>query len=424
MKIAILTQYYPPEIGAPQARLSELAVRFAERGHEVSVLTAMPNYPGGRIHPGYSGLWRRESNGRIKVIRTAIYPTKRLGVRRLACYFSFVVSSLLCGSFLLPRVDVLISESPPLFIGIAAYLLSRIKRARWVFNVSDLWPESAVRLGAVSQGWSLRLAYALEAFCYRKSWLVTGQSSEIMADIQSRFPGCATWRISNGVTPELFTPEARTPEARQLLGEGETIALYAGLHGFAQGLDQVLEAAALLRDLHGLRIVFLGDGPEKTRLMQAAKQRSLTNVSFLAPVPRADVPALLASADIVLAPLKSYLPGAVPSKIYEAMAVGLPVVLTGEGEAAEIVRRTHSGLVTKPGDGAQLASAIRELASNESLRRELGESGRRAALSDFNRRNILARFIDHLERNIAGARSAGNENSRLTSTSAAPRQAL
>lgn len=401
MKIAVLTQYYPPETGAPQARLSALAERLAERGHEVTVLTAMPNYPAGRIYPGYSGLWRREMSGSIRIIRTAIYPTKRLGLRRLASYFSFVLSSTVFGAGLLPRVDILLTESPPLFSGIAGYLLSRFKGARWIFNVSDLWPDSAVRLGAVKPGWTLQMASALEAFCYRNAWLVTGQSREILANIQARFPQVATWHLSNGVTPELFSPEKRSAEARRLLGGEEVIALYAGLHGIAQGLDQVLEAAGRLRDLGSVRIVLLGEGPEKARLAATAREHGLTNVSFLDAVPRDAVPALLSSADIILAPLKRYLPGAVPSKIYEAMAVGLPVVLSGEGEAAEIVNRTQCGLVVPPGDAERLASAIRNLAEHQALRRRLGAAGLHSAQSEFNRRAILDRFIDRIEMPIS-----------------------
>ena len=148
MKIAFLTQYYPPEIGAPQNRLSQLAARFAHSGHDVSVLTAMPNYPEGKTHPGYKGVLRRERLDGVSVIRTYIYPTQSAGyVRRLTNYFSFVVSSALGGMALLTRADYLFVESPPLFLGLTGFLLSRVKRMRLIFNVSDLWPESAVRLG-------------------------------------------------------------------------------------------------------------------------------------------------------------------------------------------------------------------------------------------------------------------------------------
>jgi glycosyltransferase involved in cell wall biosynthesis len=403
MRFGILTQYYPPEIGAPQARLSELAACLIRRGHEVTVLTAMPNYPAGRIHQGYSGLLRRETMAGARVIRTAIYPTRALGARRLASYGSFVASSSALGLFALPRLDLLMTESPPLFLGFAGFFLSRMKQARWIFNVSDLWPESAVRLGAVRDGLALDLAWKLEAFCYRKAWLVSGQSREILDDVTRRFPRVPVWHLSNGAQPELFSPQARSVEARQKLGGGSCIALYAGLHGIAQGLNQILRAAEMLRDVGGLRIALIGEGPEKAALVRAARERGLSNVTFLDPVPRAQMPELLASADLALVPLKEHLPGAVPSKIYEAMAAGVPVVLAAQGEAADVIRRSSCGVAVAPNDAEALAGAVRELAANEPQRRAFGEAGLKAAWGEFNRRAILDRFISHLERSLPHA---------------------
>ena len=402
MRLGILTQYYPPEIGAPQGRLSQLARRFDERGHEVFVLTAMPNYPRGQIYPGYGGLFHREERDGVSVIRTYIYPTKSVGItRRLVNYFSFVCSSLIIGAMALPTVDYLVTESPPLFLGISGYLLSRMKRARWILNVSDLWLEGAVRLGVIGEGWSLRMSRVLEAFCYRNAWLVTGQSREILEDIQRGFPNVATYHLSNGVDTNLFCPEARSPSARRELADGEArIAIYAGLHGVPQGLEQVLEAAARLQDLDNFCIVFVGDGPEKERLVKHSQSLGLSNVRFLDPYPHDAMPALLTSADIALVPLKNRLPGAVPSKLYEAMGAGLPVVLVAEGEAADIVRETRAGVVVTPGDVKSLALVLRNLAENAELRNQLGTSGRHAAVVHFDRQAIADAFIDFLEEHL------------------------
>ena len=406
MRIGILTQYYPPEMGAPQARLSHLAGQLARRGHEVTVLTALPSYPAGRIFPGYRGLRRTETRDGVRVIRCWLHPTQsvRLGAR-LASYFSFVLSSLLVGTFALPRLDYLMTESPPLFLGISGYLLSRRTGAKWIFNVSDLWPESAVALGAVSQGWGLKGALALEAFCYRKAWLVTGQSREILENIRRRFPDVRVYHLSNGVDTKLFRPELRSADARARLEDGfggaSCIAVYAGLHGIAQGLEQVLEAAARLKEDGALGIVFVGDGPAKRELVTKSRALGLTRVRFLDPIPREEMPGLVASADLALVPLKVSLPGAVPSKIYEAMGAGVPIVLAAGGEAAEIVRRAGSGIVVAPGDVDGLASAIRELSGDPERRERLGASGRRAAERDYDRIGIAGRFIDHLESAVA-----------------------
>ena len=399
MRIAIHTQYYPPEMGAPQARLSELAARFVERGHEVTILTAMPNYPHGKVYEGYGGLVRREGKDGIRIIRTAIYPTQSLGlVRRMSSYLSFVASSFLAGAVFLPRVDYLLTESPPLFLGLSGYVLSRLESARWIFNVSDLWPESAVRLGLIGEGRALRWSKRLEAFCYRKAWLVTGQSRGILDDITGRFPAVRTHHLSNGVDTDRFRPDHPVPSGREGLGtDDDCLIVYAGLHGVAQGLEQILEAAARLEVTNRYRIVFIGEGPEKKRLMARAQALGLAHVRFMDPIPRERVPGVLAASDIGIACLKETLPGAVPSKIYETMGAGRPLVLVAGGEPADIVRRHGCGIAVEPGDTGELVDVLGRLIENQSLRRELGARGREAALERFNRSKIADAFIDFLE---------------------------
>ncbi|MEJ2648328.1 MAG: glycosyltransferase family 4 protein, partial [Sedimentisphaerales bacterium] len=251
MKFIIHTQYYIPEIGAPQARLSELAEKMLAGGHEVTVITALPNYPLGQLYAGFGGIFKREVRNGVSIIRTWIYPTKSVELLpRLFNYFSFVISSLLLGILFLPRADYLITESPPLFLGISGFLLSRLKRAKWIFNVSDLWPESAVRLGVIGEGFPLTISEKLELFCYQKAWLVTGQSAEILRGVKHKCPKGNTFHLSNGVDSTLFRPELRSGDLHNELGEGvECVAIYAGLHGIAQGLNQIIEAARMLNDL-------------------------------------------------------------------------------------------------------------------------------------------------------------------------------
>lgn len=399
MHVCILTQYYPPEIGAPQARLSELANHFIENGHTVTVVTAMPNYPTGRIFPNYGGFFKTESINNIHVIMSYIYPSKSLAmIPRLWNYFSFVISSIIVGIFKLPKCDILITESPPLFLGISGYILSKIKRAKWIFNVSDLWPESAVQLGVVKKGLSLNLALALERFCYKKAWVVSGQSQEIIADIRRRFPDTNTYHHSNGVNVDMFSPLNRSILLREKLGFGDKcIAIYAGLHGVAQGLEQVLEAASELRTELDLLFVFVGDGPEKEQLIQKSKELELNNIQFLQPITREEVPALLASADIAMVPLKQCLPGAVPSKLYEAMSVGIPLVLIAGGEAGQIVQNAEAGIVVSPNDTMSLSAALRKLANDSILRRLFGENARKCVSDSYNRHSINNNFVKYLE---------------------------
>ncbi len=409
MRLGILTQYYPPEMGAPQARLSELAREFVREGHEVVVLTAMPNYPTGKIQDGYGGVFQEAEQDRVRVLRSFIYPTKKVGmVPRLTNYFSFVASSTAIGAVKFPRVDYLITESPPLFLGMAGYVLSRLKGAKWIFNVSDLWPESAVRLGLVGEGWSLEASKKLEAFCYRNAWLVTGQSKEILADIEGRFPDVDTYHLSNGVDTTRFTPALRSAEARrELYGnpaeptpKDACIAVYAGLHGIAQGLDRVLDAAGQLADVKNLSFVFIGDGPVRQKLLERAKAIRGPKVSFLGPRDRDEIPRLVASADIALVPLAMRIPGAVPSKVYEAMASGVPVLLAAEGEAADIVTQAGAGVAVPPGNADAIARALRQLTGEPKERKATGKRGRAAAIKLYNRSEIAHRFIDRLAQEV------------------------
>jgi glycosyltransferase involved in cell wall biosynthesis len=402
MNVCILTQYYPPEIGAPQARLSELATYFKENDHDVTVLTSIPNYPTGKIFSGYGRFFKTETLNNIKVIMSYIYPSISLKmIPRLWNYFSFVISSIIVGIFKLPKCDILITESPPLFLGISGYVLSKIKRAKWIFNVSDLWPESAVHLGIVKKSVSLDLAFTLERFCYNKAWLITGQSREIVNDINKRFPNIKTYHLSNGVNVELFSPMNRSDMLRNKLKFGnKCVAIYAGLHGMAQGLEQVLKAAAQLQIVPDLLFIFVGDGPEKERLMRISDELQLNNVRFLNPYSRDEMPALLASADIALVPLKKSLPGAVPSKLYEAMSVGLALLLIAEGEAEQIVLKAQAGIVTKPGDTQGLIDALHKLSSDSLLRHQFGNHARNAVELCFNRHRINSDFVKYLEEKI------------------------
>jgi glycosyltransferase involved in cell wall biosynthesis len=406
MRLAICTQYYLPEAGAPQRRLSQLAERLRRRGHEVWILTAMPNYPAGKLFPGYGGWLRRERVDGIEIIRCFIRPSQSASLLpRMTSYLSFVGSSLINGAIALPRLDCLIVESPPLFLGMSGFLLARMKKAKLVFNVSDLWPDSALQLGVIERGPGYRLAQRLESFCYKKSQIVSGQSREIIEDIHRRFPDVEVYHFSNSVDTELFRPDAGSAPLPFRRPSGcKFLVTYVGLHGLAQGLEQILDAAERMKDDGEVRFLLVGDGPEKERLVEMSGIRGLSNVHFEPPIESGVVPALLANSDIILVTLRSPLKGAVPSKLYEAMASGRPVVLAAEGEARDIVEQAGCGLVVRPGDGAALAGAVLQLAANESLRKEMGQRGRRAAETQFDRAVVTERFIDRLE-SLCAARS-------------------
>ena len=408
MKICILTQYYPPEVGAPQARLSHLAKSLVARGHLLTVLTAMPNYPKGKIFPGYGGLLKQDLHEGIKIIHCLVYPTKSASFgKRMLNYFSFVFSSALVGTFIVERQDYILVESPPLFLGISGTWLSWIKQARMVFNVSDLWPETALHITNITKrSVSFRLSKFLEHQLYRLAWLVSGQSDGIIRHIRERIPQLRTQLFSNGSNCDVFHPDRRSERARAMLGpETDCIVLYAGLHGLAQGLDQVLDVAERLKHNKNLRFILVGDGPEKAELEDRARTKELTNILFRDAVPAEEVPELLASADVVLVPLKTYIPGAVPSKLYEGMASSRPIIFVGKGDAAELVTRHQVGLVVSPGDITGLAQALELLSEDKNLQEHFGKNGRKLAECQFNRHVISAKFVEFLEQEISDSTS-------------------
>jgi glycosyltransferase involved in cell wall biosynthesis len=375
VRIAILTQYFPPEMGAPQARLYELAVRLQARGHTLTILTAMPNYPTGRIFDEYRGRWFcRESIDGLRVLRTPIYPSKSANLLvRLASYMSFVSSSLLLGSWSLGRHDLLIVESPPLFLGLSGVAIARLARAKMVLMVSDIWPDVAVRMGNVISERQARLLEKLEGWVYRHAACVALTNPGAVEQVRQRFPHVPCGVISNGVDTSHFRPELRSEEVRHELGvaPGQVAVGYCGLHGIFQGLEVVLHAAERLRAHPEIRFVLIGDGPTKEALIAQARQADLSNVVFYPRQPKARMPAILASMDISLIPLAAALPGTMPSKVYEALAAGVPALVTAGCEAEQLVRRYDVGGLFAAGDAEQLATAVLDLSSDADSRAQI-----------------------------------------------------
>ena len=399
-RLCILTQYFPPEMGAPQVRLSELGERLLDLGWEVEALTALPNYPTGAVFPGYPR--RRpavESVGRLRTVRVPLLPSQRGFVRRIGCYLSFAASAAWYGPRLCARPDLLLFESPPLFLGLGARRLARRWRCPYVMNVSDLWPQSAIEMGVVRPGLATRLAERLELSLYRHAAGVTGQSEEIVESVARRAPDVRTEVVTNGVDPARFgkavadTDLTDLDTARGLIGpEPGPVFLYAGLFGLAQGLDRLFDLAASLPPEVPGRLVLVGDGPLRAALAARIEREGIHRVRLLPAQPRERVPALLAAADVAVASLGLRLEGAVPSKIYEAMASGLPLLLIAEGEAVRRVEHAECGIAVPPGDLAAAVDAWARLASDPELRARLGAAGRRAAETTYDRSRIAERL--------------------------------
>lgn len=402
-RLCILTQYFPPEMGAPQARLSELGELLIERGWDVDALTALPNYPAGKVFDGYNPKKPVvETIGRIRTARVPLVTAKQGFVKRVSSYMSFSASAAWYGPKLLERPDVMLVESPPIFIGYGARRLARRWRCPFVLNISDLWVDSAVRMGVVKEGLAARMARGLEHKMYRKAAAVTGQSEEIIESVRSVVPDQRTRVITNGVTFERFGPDMADDLARELLGdEPGPIFLYAGLLGLAQGLDQILDTVKMLPDDVPGRVVLIGEGPIREHLEARVADERIARVRMVPSQPRDRIPALLAAADAAWIPLGLSIPGSVPSKIYEAMASRLPILMFASDEAARRVESAECGLVVAPGDLKGAAEAYVRLARDADLRRQLGEAGRRAAETTYNRRVIAERLDELLQEVVA-----------------------
>jgi len=408
VKLLILTQYFPPEVGAPQNRLYELALRLKSKGIDISVLTAMPNYPQMIIHKEYKGkcYCKEDMNGLI-VHRTWIYVSKsKKIIFRLLNYFSFVFSSLWFGLIKIRKHDVLLVESPPLFLGITAYLLSRAKKAKMIFNVSDLWPESAEKLEIISNKRILSLATKLEEFCYRKSALITGQTQGIVNNIQSRFSNKRVYWLKNGVDIKFYDVNKALSETnswRKINGysDEDFILFYGGIIGHAQGLELILNAAKLLEEKDRIKFVLLGSGPEKEKLLSLKQELQLTNLEFYDAVPKSKMQEIIMDMDATIVPLKrlDLFKGAIPSKIFENLALKKPILLGLEGEAKQLfIDEGNCGLAFEPENTEDLVKQIITLYNNPELAKELGENGLKYASENFNRDKIAEELFEELER--------------------------
>ena len=405
MRLLILTQYYPPEIGAPQNRLHELAIRLKEKGIHIEVLTAMPNYPKMEIMDAYKdGKIKEEIIDGIIVHRASIFVSKSKSiVKRLLNYFSFVFTSYLRGRKL-PSFDYLMVESPPLFLGYSAMALSNKLNAKLIFNVSDLWPESAEKLDLVTNKMMLKFAYQLEAKCYGKSYLITGQTNGIVESIKTRFPSKDVYWLPNGVDLNYYNPD-NLPDStfRNLMGFDTTdlLIFYGGIIGYAQGLDVILNAAKILKDEKSIKFILQGSGPEKERLLLLKEDLQLTNIYFLPPVDKKEMPNVLMGIDLAVVPLRKLelFQGAIPSKIFESLAMKTPLLLGVDGEArAHCITKAEAGLYFEPENANELATCIMNFYENRSLITQMGNKGRIYVDKYFNRNNIAQNLFEKLNK--------------------------
>jgi glycosyltransferase involved in cell wall biosynthesis len=398
MRILIISHYFPPEVGAPQARLSALAADWAAAGDQVTVLTGMPNHPDGVVPPAYRGaLRRRERTGGYDVVRTWLYATPNEGIaRKTAGHLSFMASSVLLGGRATGPADIVVVSSPTFFSIGSAWLLARRKRARLVVEVRDLWPAIFVELGVLTNRHLVRLLERLELAAYSAADAVVTVTDGFRANITGRgVPADKVHTIRNGVTLSDFPSGIRAdPALRARLGAGERdcLVLYAGTHGISQALPAAADAAAELTG-QPIRVAFVGSGADKPRLERRVAELALANVTLAPGVPHPQMPALLAAADICLVLLRDVPLFAtfIPSKMFEYLAAGRAVIGAVTGEAAQILREAGA-VVVPPEDSHALATAIAALAADPGRRAEMARQGRQYVERFFDRGELSRQY--------------------------------
>lgn len=404
MRVIYLCQHFPPETGAPQIRVYEVSKELISRGHQVEVLTAFPHHPHGIIPEEYKGkFYMYEDWDGIPVHRSWIYPSPKGSFwKRLASYFSFTFSAFYSLMKAKPT-DVIICNSPPLFLGITGYLGAKMKRAKFVFNVADIWPESAVELGILKNKSFIRLAEWLERFLYKKSWKIA-TATEGIKDYMIRKGKDASdvFLLPNGVNTETFKPITKDEILLSEIGiQGKKVFMYAGALGYAQGLDSVLEAALLLKDKQpDAHFLFVGDGQEREKLVKMKEDLGLENVTFYGSVPVSEMPRMFSIADFSVVSLRNIelFKGARPSKIFPAISSGVPVLYCGDGESAAILEEYNCGKIAPPENPEGIANAISELMTISSDEYQtMSENGRKLAIEQYSWKSIVDEILDNIE---------------------------
>ncbi|HWW13803.1 MAG TPA: glycosyltransferase family 4 protein [Candidatus Dormibacteraeota bacterium] len=407
MKILYVSQYFPPEMGAPAARAAELSRHWAAAGHEVTVLTGFPNHPTGIVPPEYRDKFRyliaREQTNGVNIVRTWLLPfPNRKAYKRMLNYGSFCASAASTGLFL-ERPDVVIATSPQLLVGLSGWWLARCKRAPFVFEVRDLWPESLAAVGMGNQNSLLHRALAkLAGFLYRHSdrvVVVTPAFEDYLVE-HWRVPRQKISVVENGVETHLFAPKPATALRRELGAEGKFVVSYIGTMGMAHGLETIIAAATKLRDTNpDIVFLMLGEGADKDRIVALTRERGLNNLRFVDQQPREKIPAYINSSDACLVLLKKtdLFKTVIPTKMLEFMSCARPVILGVDGQARMILEEARGGLVIEPENSDALVHAIRLLAANPDQARELGHNGREYIVRKFSRGHTAEKYIRVLE---------------------------
>jgi colanic acid biosynthesis glycosyl transferase WcaI len=408
VKILYVSQYFPPEMGAPAARAAELSRHWARMGHEVTVLTGFPNHPTGVVPEEWRSrlhqLRYTETVDGVRVVRTWLWPLpNRKAHERIRSYTSFCVSAAVSG-LALDKADVIIATSPQLLCALSGWWLAFWKRVPFVFEVRDLWPESLAAVGAGSEGTLLhRTLGAIAGFLYQRADRIVVVSPAFKEHLIRHWnvPAARISIVENGVETDLFRLVPAAMEVRkQLKLEGRFLICYIGTMGNAHGLETLVVAAEKLRTaLPNAMFLLIGEGAEKERIVELAVARGLTNIQFLGQQPREQIPAYISAADLCLVMLKKteLFKTVIPTKLLEYMACERPVIVAVDGQSRKIVEEADAGIFVEPENSEALVKAILDLAEDHARRGQMGANGRQYIINKVSREKTAQDYISVLE---------------------------
>lgn len=402
LRILLLTDNYPPETGAPAHRCSAHAKHWISRGHHVNVVTSFPNFPHGKVYGGYrQSIYKREILDTVDVLRvpTLVFANQGIGLRILD-FLSFMVTGAIASMFV-GRPDVVIATSPQFFTAVAGWLVSRVYRRPFVFEIRDLWPDSIIAVGAMKEGRAIRMIRRVEQFLYRQADLivmVSHASRDIL--IERGIDAGKIIVVTNGIDTTTLTPGTAPADLRQRLGlEGKIVVSYIGTVGMAHGLQLILDAAEQCRvRLPDIQFMIVGAGAELGELQQQARTRDLANVTFVGHVPHAEIVNYWRLSDITLVLLRDtpLFRTVIPSKIFEAMVTGTPVITNVRGELQTILEPLGAAEMIEPDSLIALVDAIDSLVQNPARRRELSAAALETA-KRYDRFELADRMLDALQ---------------------------
>ena len=405
MRILYLSQYFPPEAGATQTRAYEMARHMVESGHQVTVITEIPNHPSGVIPPEYRGrFFERTDLDGIEVIRVWVKtsPTKNF-LNRMLFYLSYMINAVVFGLFSARGgYDLIYASSPPLFAGGAALTLSYLRRLPLFFEVRDLWPDFAVALGELSHPLFISLARKLEWACYRRARRIIVVTKSYANRLTLRgVPSQKLVVIPNGANLDLFQyrPDGRQRLREELKLGDKFVAIYAGIHGIAQGLETVIEAAHQIEEQSDIHFLMVGEGPQKADLIALASDYQLHNLTWVSEQPRENIPDYLSTADVALVLLRGIeeFKGVLPSKMFDAWACQRPVILSVHGEARQLLDLSQGGICIPPDNPARLVEAIQKLKDNPQERQHMGSSARTFTEKNYSRQVQAEKLVQLIE---------------------------